>query len=402
MPYRTLPGSKNIRDTVLSVLNAFNRMRAFDETQSLFTINHSESSLLDAARIIASGIENAAKASKVCEELCHSVSLECYKVPVDERAALEHFRRSEPKPEQPIEDADLKNGCKWFVAHGVFSQALGHVFGRYDIRFAVRKNESQFTEAPSPFSPLPNCSPGMLQNATGQPLMATPDRYPLSIEWNGVLVDDSDQLQRYCAAGTGSPWYCLEDQADAIEKEACEILGVKELRDYFRKPGKGGFWDDHVSRYSKSRRKAPIYWLLQSSKKNYALWLYYHRLDKDLLFKALVNYVEPKIRLENQPPRIAPHPEGRSGRQRQGSQAARQGRRTAGRLPLRTAGLRGQAAAGGEPASRTRPQRWRRPEHRPALGTRPVEGSQELLGGTARRQVRVVVHRQAASPERSW
>src|SRR5208337_1545991 len=51
-------------------------------------------------------------------------------------------------------------------------------------------------------------------------------------------------------------------------------------------------------RYSKSRRKAPIYWLLQSSKKNYALWLYYHRLDKDLLFKALVNYVEPKVRLE--------------------------------------------------------------------------------------------------------
>src|ERR1019366_2270358 len=62
--------------------------------------------------------------------------------------------------------------------------------------------------------------------------------------------------------------------------------------------GKGGFWDDHISSYSKSRRKAPIYWLLQSSKKNYALLLYYHRLDKDLLFKALVNYVEPKIRLE--------------------------------------------------------------------------------------------------------
>ncbi len=89
-----------------------------------------------------------------------------------------------------------------------------------------------------------------------------------------------------------------KDRAEAIEREACEILGVKELRDYFRKPGKGGFWDDHVSRYSKSRRKAPIYWLLQSSRKNYALWLYYHRLDKDILFKALNNYVEPKIRLE--------------------------------------------------------------------------------------------------------
>ena len=116
-----------------------------------------------------------------------------------------------------------------------------------------------------------------------------------------------------------------KERAEAIEKEACEILGVKELRDYFRKPGKGGFWDDHVSRYSKSRRKAPIYWLLQSSKKNYALWLYYHRLDKDLLFKALVNYVEPKIRLETSRLETLREPEGRSGRIGQGSQAARQG-----------------------------------------------------------------------------
>jgi hypothetical protein len=90
-----------------------------------------------------------------------------------------------------------------------------------------------------------------------------------------------------------------KDRADAIEKEACEILGVKELREYFRKSGNGGFWMDHFKRYSKSRRKAPIYWLLQSSQKNYALWLYYHRLDKDMFFKALVNYVEPKLRLED-------------------------------------------------------------------------------------------------------
>jgi hypothetical protein len=57
----------------------------------------------------------------------------------------------------------------------------------------------------------------------------------------------------------------LNDRTEAIEKEACEILGVAEMRDYFRKPGNGGFWDDHVKRYSKSHRKAPTYWLLQSS-----------------------------------------------------------------------------------------------------------------------------------------
>ncbi len=60
----------------------------------------------------------------------------------------------------------------------------------------------------------------------------------------------------------------------------------------------GALIADTRARYSKSRRKAPIYWLLQSSKKNHAIWLYYHRLDKDILSKALVNYVAPKIRLE--------------------------------------------------------------------------------------------------------
>ena len=30
----------------------------------------------------------------------------------------------------------------------------------------------------------------------------------------------------------------------------------------------------------------------------YALWIYYHQIDRDMLFKALLNYVEPKIRLE--------------------------------------------------------------------------------------------------------
>ena len=52
-----------------------------------------------------------------------------------------------------------------------------------------------------------------------------------------------------------------------------------------------------MSRYSKSRRKAPIYWLLQSSKKNYGWWLL-PRLDKDMLFKARQSYVDSKLRLE--------------------------------------------------------------------------------------------------------
>ena len=90
------------------------------------------------------------------------------------------------------------------------------------------------------------------------------------------------------------------DQADAIEQEVCNILGVMTLRDYFRKTGKNGFWDDHTNLYSKSRRKAPIYWYLRSAKGSYGIWLYYHRLDSDILHKTLINYVEPKVRLEQE------------------------------------------------------------------------------------------------------
>lgn len=178
----------------------------------------------------------------------------------------------------------------------VASYAVGCILGRWDIRFAT--GQATLPEVFDPFEPPPLCSPGMLHGPDGFPAKDTPKGYSVRIDWDGIIPDDpdhSDDIVRRVREVLELIW---KDRAEAIEKEACEILGVKELRDYFRKPGKGGFWDDHVSRYSKSRRKAPIYWLLQSSKKNYALWLYYHRLDKDMLFKARQNYVEPKIRLE--------------------------------------------------------------------------------------------------------
>lgn len=91
-----------------------------------------------------------------------------------------------------------------------------------------------------------------------------------------------------------------KDKAFDVEKEACEILSVQELREYFRKPGHGGFWNDHVDRYSKSRRRAPIYWLLQSKRRSFSVWLYYHRLDRDILFKVLrpSGPLQTKINLE--------------------------------------------------------------------------------------------------------
>ncbi len=204
------------------------------------------------------------------------------------------------------------------------SYAVGCVFGRWDIRMA---NDPSLVPVPGdPFLPIQPSPPGMLVGPNGLPADngyvagrewlrarhhigdksptlldsdALESAYPLRVNWDGIVVDDeghADDIVRRIQEAFEIIW---PDSANSAEAEICFKLGAKGgLREFLRRSGKGGFWTEHVFRYSKSRRKAPIYWMLQSSKKNYAVWLYYHRIDKDLLFKVLVKHVEPKIRLE--------------------------------------------------------------------------------------------------------
>lgn len=186
------------------------------------------------------------------------------------------------------------------------SHALGVAFGRWNIRYAT--GEQAAPELPDPFAPLPVCPPGQLQNAQGLPMEKEEVgrmkeegiwNYPIEIPWDGILVDDPNHpldiecrvrevIEIIWSGQEGGP------TAEAIEHEACEILGVKSLRDYFRKPA--GFFADHLKRYSKSRRQAPIYWPLSTASGSYTLWIYYHRLTPDTLYKCLQQFVEPKIR----------------------------------------------------------------------------------------------------------
>ncbi|NLX96466.1 MAG: BREX-1 system adenine-specific DNA-methyltransferase PglX, partial [Rhodopirellula sp.] len=183
--------------------------------------------------------------------------------------------------------------------HNLVSYFLGASFGRWDIRYAT--GERQPPELPDPFAPLPVCPPGMLQNAEHLPAEPTdvPANYPLRVSWDGILVDDPgfngdrphrDDIVRRVREVFDLLW---KDKSHEIEQETCDILGVSDLRDYFRKPA--GFFQDHLKRYSKSRRKAPIYWPLSTPSGSYTIWLYYHRLNEQTLYGAVNKYVEPKI-----------------------------------------------------------------------------------------------------------
>ena len=225
------------------------------------------------------------------------------------------------------------------------SWCVGSCFGQWDVRFI--SDVTLVVELSSPFAPVPVCPPGMLVGPDGLPaepgriaseawLRARPDanslptltpapspskeegmgqmvewkgvlhpaaisdsEYPLAIQWDGILVDDPGldgktphpaDIVRRVEEALRLLW--PETSAD-IAVEACQILGMKDLREYFRKPG--GFFADHLKRYSKSRRQAPIYWPLSTASGSYTLWIYYHRLSADLLYTAVNRYVEPKI-----------------------------------------------------------------------------------------------------------
>lgn len=287
------------------------RAAAEDETSHTFTIpsvvaNNTGRSLTHIVEVCGERRKEDCVQLAAYQHDIDNCAFDLFGIEANDRLAIEasfsDLQVREDNPEEPSESSDELESTQSLATHlddvaSLVSYCMGVVFGRWDARLSLERSRRSCW--PDPFAPMPVCSPAVLQGEDGLPVAAAPAEYPVHVVITGCLADDPDHPDDYVRRFREVLELLFEGSPETIEKEACGILGVKELRDYFRKPGKGGFWDDHISRYSKSRRKAPIYWLLQSSKKNYAIWLYYHRLDKDLLFKALVNYVEPKIRLED-------------------------------------------------------------------------------------------------------
>jgi hypothetical protein len=179
------------------------------------------------------------------------------------------------------------------VAHGRASYWMGVAFGRWNATLAGDRERPLSQSYSDLFAPLPDRPPGwhFVEDDEHDDGAGLHIKDALLVDEDGTANDVVERMRRVLDS-------LCHDQAETMEARTCRDLGVTNLRDHLRDGGVRGFFNTHIAKYTRSRRKAPIYWLLQSSKKNYAIWLYYHRLDKDLLFKALVNYVEPKIRLE--------------------------------------------------------------------------------------------------------
>jgi hypothetical protein len=184
----------------------------------------------------------------------------------DRKVAAEH-RSVDPGAESESgeeDEEDAQAAASAFDA--LLSWTVGVVFGRFDWRLATGEREA--TPQPEPFAPLPAKSPGML-----------PDGFESFHANTGILVDDRGNSH---------------DLARLIEEVLARV--DQPVPDNVRRWLQRDFFAFHLRRYSKSRRKAPIYWPLSTAAGSYTLWLYYPSITSQTLYTASNDFVEPKLK----------------------------------------------------------------------------------------------------------
>lgn len=187
---------------------------------------------------------------------------------VQTRQGVANEGKAETKAETnaDVDDDEEESAAPIDQTAGLLSWAVGVAFGRFDWRLAT--GERAAPPEPDPFDPLPAKSPGML-----------PDGAAPFHAHEGILVDDP-----------GHP----HDLARLIEEVLVrvEVPVPEDVRRWLQRD----FFPFHLQRYSKSRRKAPIYWPLSTTSGSYTLWVYYPSLTSQTLYTAINDFVEPKLK----------------------------------------------------------------------------------------------------------
>jgi hypothetical protein len=170
----------------------------------------------------------------------------------------------------PAEELDRK-------AADLISYLVGCAFGRWDVR--VGRDSSLVRKSPQLFDPIPVCSPGQLISGDGLPVSGQPPGYPLQLPPGRLLVDERGHTWDIESTVLRAAEAILDDPTSVLG-ETLQILGRSAIRDYLRRQ----FFKDHLTRYSKSRRKAPLYWPLTVPSKNWGVWIYAPVLTRETLY----------------------------------------------------------------------------------------------------------------------
>lgn len=203
------------------------------------------------------------------------------------RQTLNNYKSRRPYEELlSIDGASSQNVIdKKVMAQEIVMELVGMAFGRWNTAYA--KGEQAIPEFGDVFDALPFMPVVSLGEA------ACPAQ--LDVPTDGILTNNSDSSLCLATHVREVMHWLWADRADDMEYELCQLIGCKSLQAYLASPT--GFFDYHFKRYTKSRRKAPIYWLLASEDGTVDYWVYYPKLSKNTLPQLIIRLREQQEQL---------------------------------------------------------------------------------------------------------
>lgn len=203
------------------------------------------------------------------------------------RQTLNNYKSRRPYEELlSIDGASCQNVIdKKVMAQEIVMELVGMAFGRWNTAYA--KGEQAIPEFGDVFDALP-FMPVVSQGEAACPAQ-------LDVPTDGILTNNSDSSLCLASHVREVMHYLWADRADDMEYELCQLIGCKSLQAYLASPT--GFFDYHFKRYTKSRRKAPIYWLLASEDGTVDYWVYYPKLSKNTLPQLIIRLREQQEQL---------------------------------------------------------------------------------------------------------
>ena len=203
------------------------------------------------------------------------------------RQTLNDYKARRPYEELlSIDGASSQNIIdKKTMAQEIVMELVGMAFGRWNTAYA--KGEKTIPAFGDVFDALP-FMPVVSQGEEPCPAQ-------LAVPTDGILSNDAESPLCLASHVREVMHWLWGDRADDREYELCQLIGCKSLQAYLASPT--GFFDYHFKRYTKSRRKAPIYWLLASADGTVDYWVYYPKLTKNTLPQLIIHLREKEEQL---------------------------------------------------------------------------------------------------------
>jgi len=250
--------------------------RAWSLTRQLDTTNETSHAFLLPKELNQriTGLDRAAIATQL-QETQHEIdqaAFQLYGINAEDQAIIEAATKRKPSAHDESDPED-EDDPRFRDAEAIntdreqtLSWLVGAAFGRFDPRLAT--GERPVPPEPEPFDALPTRSPGM---------------YPIG--------EDAEALREILVNCHGHPDDIVERVRAIADRVKAERPGVAVLREWLAKD----FFPLHIKMYSKSRRKAPIYWQFSSRTNVYSVWLYVHALARFTIYRIQSAYLEPRI-----------------------------------------------------------------------------------------------------------